>query len=163
VSREDGEAAGIRLLSVEPPDTLVPGAAARAILWWRREPGARPQWPVEVHLRATRIGATEPPRPWRLLLEHVLRPGRPRARQRAVASPFLGAWPASGWPVGEALADTLRFTVSALLAPGPYSFAVRVHEQPMFSRMSLGDLLRDEDRWQGAPLDTVRVGGSGFP
>ncbi len=159
VDPADGSAEGVRLSALEFPDSVRAGDAVPAVLWWRRDPEAT-GWPVEVHLRLVAAGAGEGSKLARLLRERI--PGRREARRRdrEVLAPFLGAWPATSWPARVDLADSVRIAVPGDLAPGRYRVSVRVLPRPMFLRVSLHDLLSENDRWQGKALAVVRVAGT---
>jgi hypothetical protein len=137
-------------MGIALPDTLHRGESAPVTLLWSRE-GGDAAWPVMAHIRlAARDG--EPVPKWR---RWVL--GERGSRLRSGHRPFEAAWPPTGWAPGDTLVDVQALTDFVGLDPGAYRVSVRVLPEPMFTRVSLRDLFRDDDRWQGRDLGEIAV------
>ncbi len=154
VAARDGRAGGVRLLAVEHPEAARPGGPLILVCWWKREAEEAVR-PVETHFRVTRLDGGEVPKPVARIRAALSRDDLPLRRYREVTRPFLGAWPPTAWPEGAARADTVALELPAGLEPGSYVLTARVLEQTMFPVIGLRDLWREDDRWEGAPVDTL--------
>ncbi len=160
VSAADGEAAGVRLVSVEIPQRLVAGERTPLVLWWKRT-GAPAGWPVEVHLRVISERAPASSILGRYLGRILGRAPATPERYRLSTAPFLGAWPPDRWPLGEVVADTLQLALPGGFQQGSCRISARVLPRSLFPELSLGDLLGSVDRWQGASLGNADVSATG--
>jgi hypothetical protein len=159
VGGSDGIAEGVRLVGLDVPPRITPGRAVPVVLRWTTD-GLPTGWPVEAHLRFTRVGERPGLKLGRLLVRFL--PGTAPAphRFRRPLSPFEGAWPTSFWPASLSLADTEWVSVPEGAPPGPYDVSVRVLPRPMFTRVSWRDVWSDRDRWQGHRLGSVVISPS---
>jgi hypothetical protein len=146
----DGRVGDVVLGRLRMPRTLRSGESIPIQFGWSRL-GYDAGWPVIAHVRLTSEDHRPAPKWRRWLL------GERAGRLRQGFHPFRAAWPAPGWPEGTILVDSQELGDYVGLAPGRYRVSVRVLPEPVFARVSVRDLISDEDRWQGETLGVVTV------
>ena len=87
----------------------------------------------------------------------VERSARSEARFGSAHVPFAGTWAPGTWPADRLVVERIDLRVPPHARPGPYELELTVQEATWRPRRDLRDLLRDEDRYSGPVIGTVRV------
>ncbi len=145
---------------VVPPGPLARGHRARLVVRWSRTGRVGDELPLWVHIRADR---PVPPRwfvqpGWSKLGRRALeRQEGALYRFRTDALPLHGLRSLASLPRGSAAGDTLVFEVPAAAGPGRYALKLALMPEPFVENLHLRDLLRDDDLYDGALIDSVEV------
>lgn len=145
---------------VVAPSALQRGSTARLVIRWTRTGPVNGQLPLWLHVRADRPVPSQwfAHPAWSKLARRVAeRQAGALYRFRTDALPLHGLRTLSELPAGQAAADTVSFTVPAEAGPGRYALKLAVVAEPFVENLHLADILRDQDLYDGALVDSVDV------
>ncbi|MFH1143207.1 MAG: hypothetical protein V1774_01525, partial [Candidatus Eisenbacteria bacterium] len=152
--------AGIDLVGVDIATPRVArGGVVDLVLYWRRE-GAAPTLPVRAHLRFDTPAPRGVPASLGLTkLDRLLRQRRNGTvyRLRRIHAPFDGQYGIERWPTDSILVDNVHVFIPRNAALGVYTLKATWFEEPLVPNLSLTDLLKDADLYDGVAVGVVDV------
>jgi hypothetical protein len=80
-----------------------------------------------------------------------------RYRFRIDFQPLGGIAPPDAWPLLREVHDSVRVVIPRYVAPGPYTVSLRLAEKPQYANYVLGDILTDDDFYNGAVMGKLVV------